>query len=161
MWLRVKSGYPIATGPITDMINAARPLTTGTSAPAPLVASRNGAAWSLRKSRFSVLLPLVSAIALLAMPGTGRTHTGDVESWVQHPAIHATVSLGLPVAHRATPGAPSHRRAAQPFGAPLASDAFVRPVLETTVSHAQPSADLSVGAQLVARGYDATAPPLA
>src|SRR5512142_877950 len=103
MWLRVKSGYPIATGPITDMINAARPLTTGTSAPAPLVASRNGAAWSLRKSRFSVLLPLVSAIALLAMPGTGRTHTGDVESWVQHPAIHATVSLGLPVAHRATP----------------------------------------------------------
>ena len=141
------------------MINAARPFTTGTSA--SRVASRNGGAWPFRTSRLSVLRSLVSAIALLAMPGTRRAHTGDVESWVQHPAIHATISLGLPLAHRATPGASSHRRAAQVFGAPLAADAFVHPIRETNVSRANPSADPSVGVQLIARGYDATAPPLA
>ena len=139
------------------MINAAHPFTTGTSI--SRVASRNGGAWPFRKSR--VLLSLFSAVALVAMPGTGRARTGDVESWVQHPAIHSTLSLGLPVAHRATPGAPSHRRAAQPFGAPLAADALVRRALETTVSEAQPSADPLVGAQVAARGYDATAPPIA
>ena len=146
------------------MIYAARPFKkTGPSASrvASRVASRLGGAWRFRESRFSVLLSLFSAIALLAMPGTSRPHTGEVESWVQHPAIHATISLGLPVAHRATPGAPSHRRAAQAPGAPLAADAFVRPAVETNVSQAQPSADPSVGAQLIARGYDATAPPLA
>lgn len=108
-----------------------------------------------------MLLSLFSAIALLAMPGTGRAHTGDIESWAQRPAIHATLSLGLPVVHRATPSAPSHGRAAHAFGVPLADDAFVRPVLETIVSRAQPSDDSSIGAQLIARGYDATAPPLA
>ena len=154
----MQSGHTFATGPITDMLNAARPFTTGISV--SRVASRNGGAPPFRNGRLSALLSLFSAVALLAMPGTGRAHTGDVESWVQHPAIHATLS-GLPVAHRATPGAPSHRRAAQPFGAPLAADALVRPALETTVSQAPPSADPSVGAQVVARGYDATAPPLA
>lgn len=141
------------------MINPVRPSTIGTSA--SRVTSRTGGAWWSRGSRFSVLLSLFSAIALLAMPGASRTRTGDVESWVQHPTIHATLSLGLPVVHRATQGAPSHRRAAQPFGAPLDADGYVRPVLETNVSRAQPSAGSSLGARLVARGYDATAPPLA
>ena len=141
------------------MINAARPFTTGTSA--SRVASRNGGAWPFRKSRLSVLLSLFSAIAMLAMPGTSRAHSDDIESWSQLPAIHATISLGLPIAHRVTPSASSHRRAAQPFGAPLAADAFVRPALEAAVAQAQPSADPSVGAPVVARGYDATAPPLA
>jgi hypothetical protein len=108
-----------------------------------------------------VLLSVFSAVAMLAMPGTSSAHSDDVESWAQLPAIHATISLGLPVAHRVTQGAPSHRRAAQPFGAPLAADAFVRPAPATAVSQAQPSADSSSGARVVARGYDATAPPLA
>jgi hypothetical protein len=115
----------------------------------------------------STPLSLVSAIvwvalvALVALPGSRSAHAGDVESWVQHPAIHATVSLGLPAAHRAPPSASSHRRAAPAFGAPLAADTYVRPLREITVSRAEPSADPSVRAQVIARGYDATAPPVA
>jgi len=142
------------------MVNAAGPLTA-------LVASsransRRGRAWLSRQSRFSALLSVVSAIALVAVPGTTRAPSGgDGESWTAYPAIHATASLGQSVAQRATPSAPSHGRAAQTTDAALGADALSLSPVATGTSRSQRPTDPSLTAQLIARGYDATAPPLA
>ncbi|HSQ33202.1 MAG TPA: hypothetical protein VLN49_25285 [Gemmatimonadaceae bacterium] len=109
-----------------------------------------------------MLLSMVSAIALFAAPGTSRAHPGaDVESWNAYPAIHATVSPGLGVAQRTTPSAPLHGRAAPTTDAPLGAGALASAVVAARISRSQLPADPSLTAQLIARGYDATAPPLA
>lgn len=148
-----------APDPIFDMIDAARPGTIGVVA--SRTSSRRGRAWPSRQSRFSALLSLISAVALVALPGTGRANTGaDVESWGAYPAIHATSSIGLQVAHRATTIVPSNGRVAPSHGVLLAPEPGVRLVVARTVSQTRP-ADPALAAHLVARGYDATAPPIA
>src|SRR5512146_883525 len=142
------------------MVNATGPFTAGVSS--SRATSRRGRAWPFRPRRFSVLLSVVSAIALFAVPGTSRAHTSAAaESWNAHPAINATVYLGLAVAQRTTPSAPSHGRAAPTSDAPLTAGARASTLVATTVSQSQRPADPSLTAQLIARGYDATAPPLA